>query len=31
MESEELQAVHISKKLVDILMARHDLPSEMKA
>ena len=31
MESAELQAIHNSKKLMDIMMGRHDLPSEIKA
>ena len=30
-KSAELQAVHDSKKQMDTLMARHDLPSEIKA
>ena len=31
MESAELQAMHNSKKQMDTLMGRHDLPSEIKA
>ena len=31
MESVELQAMHNSKKQMDTLMGRHDLPSEIKA
>ena len=32
MESAELQAMHInSKKQMDTLMGRHDLPSQIKA
>ena len=30
-ESAELQAMHNSKKQMDTLMGRHDLPSEIKA
>ena len=31
MESAELQAMHKSKKQMDLLMGHHDLPSEIKA
>ena len=31
MEFAELQSMHNSKKQMDTLMGRHDLPSEIKA